>query len=247
MAYCSRFRRRLRSCCRSACLFAVASRRPSPRKLRPARRDRQAAAPANSPPRKAYTLPPDKLAKAIALSRIRNILDIAGSLWGLAVLWLLLATRAAAGIEAWAQRISQRRWLQGLLFFAAFLVHHHAGRPAARLYRPPRRAAPTASACRAGQAGSATRARRSRSRARHRRARSAALQLDRAPLAAPLLARRLAGHAAHSGPRHVRRAARRAPLQQVRAALARTTPPRRRSSKRSSPAPEPTFRPTACS
>ena len=51
----------------------------------------------------AYNLPPDKLAKAIALSRIRNILDIAGSLWGIAVLWLLLAARGwcrAGGLGA---------------------------------------------------------------------------------------------------------------------------------------------------
>jgi STE24 endopeptidase len=73
-------------------------------------------------PQQAYTLPPDKLAKAIALSRIRNILDIVGSVWGLAVLWLLLATRAAAGLEAWAQHIVHPRWLQGMLFFAVFLV-----------------------------------------------------------------------------------------------------------------------------
>jgi STE24 endopeptidase len=78
------------------------------------------AAPANPP--QAYNLPPDQLAKAIALSRIRNLLDIAGSIWGIAVLWLLLATRAAAGLEACAQRISSRRWLQGLLFFAAFFI-----------------------------------------------------------------------------------------------------------------------------
>ncbi|MGB6745799.1 MAG: M48 family peptidase, partial [Terracidiphilus sp.] len=78
------------------------------------------AAPANPP--EAYNLPPDQLAKAIALSRIRNILDIAGSIWGLAVLWLLLATRVSAGIEACAQRISSRRWVQGILFFAAFFV-----------------------------------------------------------------------------------------------------------------------------
>lgn len=76
--------------------------------------------PANSS--HAYSLPPDKLAKAIALGRIRNILEIGGSLWGLAILWLLLATRAAAAIEAWTQRIFSRRWLQGLLFFAVFLV-----------------------------------------------------------------------------------------------------------------------------
>jgi Zn-dependent protease with chaperone function len=74
----------------------------------------------------AYKLPPDKLAKAIALSRIRNILDIVGSIWGIVFLWLLLATqvwaRIEAGIEAWAQRTAGRRWLRGLLFFAAFFL-----------------------------------------------------------------------------------------------------------------------------
>jgi Zn-dependent protease with chaperone function len=73
-------------------------------------------------PGPAYSLPPDKLAKAIALNRIRNIMDIVIGLWGIAVIWLLLATRAAAGLEAWAQRVFSRRWLQGLLFFAVFLV-----------------------------------------------------------------------------------------------------------------------------
>jgi Zn-dependent protease with chaperone function len=75
--------------------------------------------PANA---QAYSLPPDKLAKAITLNRIRIILDIAGSLWGLAVLWLLLATGWAAGLAGWAERLLGRRWMQGLLFFAVFLV-----------------------------------------------------------------------------------------------------------------------------
>jgi len=94
-----------------------------------------ATAPAGN--RTAYILPPEKLAKAIALSRIRNILDIVGTLWGLVVLWLLVATRTFAGIEAWAGRVSGRRrspvradserlphprWLQGLLFFAVFFI-----------------------------------------------------------------------------------------------------------------------------
>jgi len=83
--------------------------------------DDHTAQPDNSA-KQAYTLPPDKLAKAIALSRIRDILDLVGTLWGLAVLGLLLATRAAAGLEDWARRASRYRWLQGLLFFAAFLV-----------------------------------------------------------------------------------------------------------------------------
>ena len=70
----------------------------------------------------AYTLPPGKLAKAIALGRIRNLLDLGGSLWGLAVIWLLLATRAASGLECLMQRISHWRWLHGLLFFSAVLL-----------------------------------------------------------------------------------------------------------------------------
>jgi STE24 endopeptidase len=80
------------------------------------------ATPAQAAPRQAYTLPPDKLAKAIALGRIRNILDLAGSIWGIAFLWLLLACRAWQGIEKWAQRISRRRWVQGLIFFAVYIV-----------------------------------------------------------------------------------------------------------------------------
>jgi Zn-dependent protease with chaperone function len=78
--------------------------------------------PQPEPGPQAYTLPPGKLAKAIALSRIRNLLDIAGSIWDVVFLWLLLATRAAAALEAWAERIVRRRWLQGLVFFAVLLV-----------------------------------------------------------------------------------------------------------------------------
>jgi STE24 endopeptidase len=91
--------------------------------LRASSQPTQASPPSpTSPPQQAYSLPPDKLAKAIALGRIRNILGLVGALWGLAVLWLLLATRAAAGLESWALRVSRRPWLQGLLFFAVFLV-----------------------------------------------------------------------------------------------------------------------------
>jgi len=71
-----------------------------PAPTQPAAPSAQAQPTDTQPNPQAYSLPPEKLAKAIALSRIRNILDIAGSLWGLVFLWLLLATRAAAGLAA---------------------------------------------------------------------------------------------------------------------------------------------------
>jgi Zn-dependent protease with chaperone function len=73
-------------------------------------------------PQQAYQLPPEKLAKAIAISRIRNIMDIVNGLWGLAVLWLLLATGLSSRIESWARGIARRRWIQGAIFFAAFIL-----------------------------------------------------------------------------------------------------------------------------
>ena len=85
----------------------------------------QAVAAAQGTPtgnQQAYTLPPDQLAKAIALSRIRNILDITGSLWGIVFLWLLLVTGGWAAIEAWAQHRTSSRWMQGVLFFFAFFI-----------------------------------------------------------------------------------------------------------------------------
>ncbi len=80
------------------------------------------SAPAPASAHDAYTLPPDKLAKAVALSRIRITLDFAGAVWGLVFLWLLLATRGWAAIERWMQWISSRHWVQGLVFFAAFFI-----------------------------------------------------------------------------------------------------------------------------
>ncbi len=80
------------------------------------------AATAQPAEQQAYHLPPDKLAKAIALNRIRDTEHFVDALWGLVVLWLLLTTRAAAAMEGWAQRVSSKRWVQGLAFFALLLV-----------------------------------------------------------------------------------------------------------------------------
>jgi Zn-dependent protease with chaperone function len=110
--------------CFSILLAGLAPRlcaaQPAP--AQPAAPSAQSQPAAAQPNPQAYTLPPDKLAKAIALSRIHNILDIAGSLWGLVFLWLLLATRAAAGLAAWAERLLRHRWMQGLLFFTVYLI-----------------------------------------------------------------------------------------------------------------------------
>lgn len=69
-----------------------------------------------------YSLPPDKLAKAKTLNKIRLALDIFGTFWSLAVLWWLLASRTAARLEGWTQRKVNRRWIQGMVFFAVFFV-----------------------------------------------------------------------------------------------------------------------------
>jgi Zn-dependent protease with chaperone function len=80
------------------------------------------AEPSPATPAQAYTLPPDKLAKAVALDRLRNILDIVSGVWGVVFLWLLLATGAAARMEALVKRISSKPWQQGLQFFALLLI-----------------------------------------------------------------------------------------------------------------------------
>lgn len=79
-------------------------------------------APAQPHSDQAYNLPPDKLQKAITLNRIRLTLEIVGTIWGLVVLWLLLATRTATALSRWTERVTRHRWVQGLIFFAVFLL-----------------------------------------------------------------------------------------------------------------------------
>ena len=107
-----------------AVLLATSAARPglsqsTPAEPAPAQPTAQTAPPQ---PAQAYTLPPEKLAKAVALDRLRNILDIVSGVWGIVFLWLLLATRGAARMEALVQRVWSRRWQQGLLFFALLLI-----------------------------------------------------------------------------------------------------------------------------
>lgn len=70
----------------------------------------------------AYSLPPEKLAKAIAYSRIRVILDFLGSGWGILQLILLLALGAVARMRDAAVGLSANRWVQGFAFALLLLL-----------------------------------------------------------------------------------------------------------------------------
>ena len=70
----------------------------------------------------AYTLPPDKLARAETLSRIRTVTTFGGTLWGLFVLVLLLETRTASRMRNVAINLSKNRWAQGYTFLLLFLI-----------------------------------------------------------------------------------------------------------------------------
>ena len=70
----------------------------------------------------AYSLPPEKLAKAIRLSRDYTILQFAATAWQLIFLVLLLFTRSLAALAGWAEDLTSKRWLQGLLFLPLLLL-----------------------------------------------------------------------------------------------------------------------------
>jgi STE24 endopeptidase len=69
----------------------------------------------------AYTLAPDKLAKAQALYRVRVALEFGGILWGIVVLFLILQLGIAARMRNFAVNIFANRWAQGFTFFFLFL------------------------------------------------------------------------------------------------------------------------------
>jgi len=70
----------------------------------------------------AYTLPPGKLEKAVALDGIGMRLDVAGEVWGLAQLALILAVGGAAKMRDWAVGWSKNRWAQGFSFVFLLLL-----------------------------------------------------------------------------------------------------------------------------
>ena len=191
-------------------LFLLACLLPSPGRAQQPPASTQAA---SAQPAQAYTLPPAKLAQAIALNRIRNILDIVYGLWGVLFLWLALATRAAAALDAWTQRLFARRWAQGLLFFAVGIcIATLATLPLDLYAHHVSRAYGISIQAWSGWLGD--------------QGKSLGLTLL---IGAPLLVRRLAGHAAAHGAVVLRRAAHRAPLRPLRAVIAEPRRARRQA------------------
>ena len=64
----------------------------------------------------AYTLPPDLYKKAHDRSRIRFRLALVSFVYGLVVLWIVLHWRLGVKYRDWAERLSQKRFVQAMVF-----------------------------------------------------------------------------------------------------------------------------------
>jgi STE24 endopeptidase len=69
-----------------------------------------------------YTLPPDKLAKAITLSHARTLAYFGDAAWTTAALWLLTSRGTGAAVRSLAARLSIRPWAQGLITAPVWLL-----------------------------------------------------------------------------------------------------------------------------
>src|SRR5229473_2041266 len=63
-----------------------------------------------------YRLPPDKLAKAEALYKTSTVLYLAGLVFGIVILWVLLKLRVGPALRNLAECVSRNRFLQTLIF-----------------------------------------------------------------------------------------------------------------------------------
>lgn len=70
----------------------------------------------------AYTLPPAKLAKSDALTKVRIALLFGSPIWGIIVLLLILRLGIAARMRNVAVNLFRNRWGQGFTFFFLFLL-----------------------------------------------------------------------------------------------------------------------------
>jgi Zn-dependent protease with chaperone function len=70
----------------------------------------------------AYSLPPDKLAKAIALNHAEILLDGARLIWGFVSLLLILQLGVASWLNRFSARFTPKPWLQGFIFLPLLLL-----------------------------------------------------------------------------------------------------------------------------
>lgn len=69
-----------------------------------------------------YTLPPDKLAEAVALAHARITDYFGDTAWTIFALWVLIRLHTGAAIRNLAARASRKPWLQGLVVAPLWLV-----------------------------------------------------------------------------------------------------------------------------
>ena len=84
--------------------------------------------------RTAYTLPPGKMEKAVALDRTGRRLEVVAEFWTLGQLVLLLALGAAARMRDFAVGLSKNRWAQGFSFVSLLLLAIHLLNLPLRIY-----------------------------------------------------------------------------------------------------------------
>jgi STE24 endopeptidase len=69
-----------------------------------------------------YTLPPDKLVKAVSISHARMLAHFGGLAWTVFALWLLVRSGIGRRVANWAARWSSSVLVQGLMVVSAWLL-----------------------------------------------------------------------------------------------------------------------------
>ncbi len=74
------------------------------------------------PPPQSYSLPPDKLQRAIEYAHAGYWLHFTSEIWAIVILAAIVASGLSAKFRGWAETISQRRFVQALVFIPLLLI-----------------------------------------------------------------------------------------------------------------------------
>src|SRR5579864_2114968 len=113
---------RLRTAALALVLVAASARIPLRAQTTPPPTSTPAAAPQQEQTSHEYSLPPDKLKKAVEYSQARYWIHFIGSLWSVAVLLVILAFGLGAKFRDWAESASKRRFVQALIFIPLLVL-----------------------------------------------------------------------------------------------------------------------------